>query len=104
LSREYRGKRVVVWPIYIDATASRGEGRKVPLSHAVRKPRVEEIVEAAERLGLHPEVEDARYPRRWWEQKRRVIVDKVGSKLETLKRIAEEIKRLREEKRRLERG
>ena len=104
VSKEYRGKRIVVWPVYIDSTASRSEGRKVPLSRAVRRPRVEEIVEAAERLGLHPEVEDARHPRRWWEQRRRVIVDKVGSKLKTLKMIAEEIKRLREEKRRLERG
>jgi signal recognition particle subunit SRP19 len=101
MSREYRGKRIVVWPIYIDSTASRGEGRKIPLSSAVRKPRVEEIVEAAERLGLHPEVEDARYPRQWWEQRKRVIVDKVGSKLKTLKMIAEEIKKIREEKKRL---
>ena len=98
MSKEYRGKRVVVWPIYLDSTASRSEGRKVPMSYAVRKPRVEEIVEAAERLGLNPEVEEARYPRRWWEQKKRVIVDKVGSKLNTLKMIAEEVKKLRQER------
>ena len=99
LSREFRGKRIVLWPINIDASASRKEGRKIPLKHAIRKPRVEEVVEAAKRLGLDPQVEEARYPRKWWEQKQRIVVDKMGSKLKTLIAIAEEIKRLREEKR-----
>ncbi|BEP18235.1 signal recognition particle subunit SRP19/SEC65 family protein [Pyrofollis japonicus] len=98
MSKEYRGKRVVLWPVNIDSSASRGEGRKIPLRDAVRKPRVEEIVEAARRLGLNPVVEEARYPRKWWEQTKRIIVDKAGSKLETLRRIAAEVKRLREEK------
>lgn len=101
MSREYRGRRIVVWPVYIDSTASRGEGRKIPLRDAVRKPRVEEIVEAARRLGLNPEVEEARYPRSWWENTRRVIVDKIGSKLSILKALAAELRKLREEKRRL---
>jgi len=103
LSREYRGRRVVVWPAYIDATLSRGEGRKVPIRDAVRKPRVDEIVEAAKRLGLNPEVEDAKHPRRWWEQRQRVIVDKLGSKLETLRAVAAEVRRIREERKRLHR-
>ncbi len=98
MSREYRGRRIVVWPTNIDSTRSRGEGRKIPRRDAVPRPRVEEIVEAAERLGLHPEVEDARYPRRWWEDRQRVVVDKMGSKLETLKAIAAEIRRIREER------
>ena len=101
MSREYRGRRIVVWPVYIDSTASRGEGRKISLRDAVRKPRVEEIVEAAKRLGLNPEVEEARYPRSWWENTRRVIVDKMGSKSATLKALATELRKLREEKRRL---
>ena len=96
MSRRYRGRRVVLWPVNIDATASRGEGRKIPLRYAVRKPRVEEIVEAARELGLNPEVEEARYPRRWWEQRQRIVVDKLGSKLKTLIAIAEAVKRLRE--------
>jgi len=98
MSKEYRGKRIVLWPINIDSTASRSEGRKIPLRDAVRKPRAEEIIEAAQRLGLNPVTEKAKYPRRWWEQTTRVIVDKAGSKLETLKMIAREVKKIREEK------
>ena len=103
MSREYKGKRIVVWPAYIDSTRSRGEGRKIARREAVPRPRIEEIVEAAERLGLNPEVEDARYPRSWWEDRQRVIVDKMGSKLETLRAIAAEIRRIREEKRMIRR-
>ncbi len=99
MSRRYKGKRIVLWPINIDATATRGEGRKIPLRYAVRKPRVEEIVEAARELGLNPEVEEARYPRKWWEQKQRIVVDKMGSKLRTLIAIAEAVRKLRERKR-----
>ncbi len=102
MSRRFKGKRVILWPINIDATATRGEGRKIPLKHAVRKPRVEEIVEAAKMLGLNPEVEEARYPRKWWEQKQRIIVDKMDSKLKTLIAIAEAVKKLRERKQRQE--
>ncbi len=101
MSRELRGKRVVVWPAYLDSTLSRGEGRKIPRREAVRRPRPEEIVEAAKRLGLNPVLEEARYPRRWWDQKKRIIVDRAGSKLETLRLIAKELRRLRDEKRRL---
>lgn len=98
LSREYKNKRIVIWPVYIDSTASRSEGRKVPQRFAVRKPRPEEIAEAAERLGLNPVIEESRYPREWWEYTKRVVVDKVDSKLKTLKMIGLEVKRLREEK------
>ncbi|MET1128317.1 MAG: signal recognition particle protein Srp19 [Thermoproteota archaeon] len=99
MSRRYQGKRVVVWPAYIDATKTRREGRKLPLSESIRRPRVDEIVEAARRLGLNPEVEQARYPRDWLEERERVVVDKRGSKLETLRLIAREVAKLREERR-----
>lgn len=97
--REYRGRRVVVWPVNIDANASRGEGRKVPRSVAVPSPRIEEIVEAARELGLNPEVEESAYPRLWWQERRRVVVDKAGSKLETLKMLAAKVAELRERRR-----
>lgn len=97
--RERKGKRVVVWPVNIDTNASRGEGRKVARSVAVPSPRVEEIARAAEELGLNPEVEDRAYPRLWWRERRRVVVDKAGSKLETLRLLARKVAELRERRR-----
>ncbi len=95
MSREYRGKRIVVYPAYIDADLPRSRGRRVPRRLAVPHPRIEEIVEAAEKLGLNPLVEDARYPRVWWLYDKRVVVDKRGAKTEVLRMIASMIKKRR---------
>ncbi len=99
MSRDYREKRVVVWPAYIDATLSRKMGRRVPRSVAVPNPTVEEIVEAASQLGLNPVIEDSPYPRAWWKYRQRVVVDKTGPKQQVLRKIAEKIKEIRREKR-----
>jgi len=96
LSRELKGKRIVIYPQYLDSTKTRSEGRRVPLNIAVSNPLIEEIYAVAEALGLNPEVEENKhYPKSWWEQPGRVIVDKIGSKLNTLKLIASKISELR---------
>ncbi len=82
---------MVIYPAYLDSTLSWREGRRVPRSLAVRNPSVEEIVKAAEELGLNPVVEEARYPRLWWRYRYRVVVDKVASKQEVLRMIARKI-------------
>lgn len=97
-SREYRGERVVLWPVNIDSEATIREGRKIPRAAAVPRPRLEEIVKAALNLGLEPVVEEKSYPRRWYEQNRRVSVLKMQSKRRTLLAIALEIRRLRRER------
>ncbi|MGB9828209.1 MAG: signal recognition particle subunit SRP19/SEC65 family protein, partial [Thermosphaera sp.] len=35
MSREYRGRKTVLYPAYIDSTLSRSEGRRIPSSSAV---------------------------------------------------------------------
>ncbi|MEB3851555.1 MAG: signal recognition particle protein Srp19 [Desulfurococcales archaeon] len=94
-SREYRGRRVVLWPVNIDSTASIREGRKIPRSSAVPKPTLDEIVRAARELGLDPIVEEKAYPRAWHSERRRVSVVKVGSKRRTLRELAEAVRRMR---------
>ncbi len=98
MGRERRGKRIVIWPVYIDSSSSRGMGRKINRSKAVRKPTIEEIYKAAEELGLNPEIEEARYPRNWALYKARVVVDKKGRKLEILEQIASAIRQARGER------
>lgn len=96
LSREYRGEKIVIFPVYLDSKASRSEGRRVPLRLAVPSPTIREIVDACIRLGLNPVVEDDKiYPRNP-STRGRVIVDKRGkSKLEILNAIASELKNIR---------
>lgn len=84
----------MIYPQYIDSSIPRSRGRRIPRNIAIPKPRIEEIIEAAEELGLNPKYEESAYPKHWW-IKGRIVVDKVGSKLNTLKLIAQKIKDLR---------
>jgi len=97
LSRDYRGRKIVIYPAYLDSSLSRKEGRRIPRSIAVHNPRPEEIIRAAEELGLNPIIEDSRYPRLWWRYRVRIVVDKVGSKQKILRMIARKILELRKE-------
>jgi len=95
LSREYRGRKIVIYPQYIDSNKSRSMGRRLSLKESIPNPRIEEIVKAAEQLGLNPIVEESRYPKEWWSSSYRVVVDKHGSKLNTLRLIARKIRESR---------
>jgi signal recognition particle subunit SRP19 len=95
-SRELKGKKIIIWPVYIDSSKSISEGRKIPLKYAVKNPTLDEIVEAAKILNLNPIIERKSYPRLWWSERVCVIVDKIKSKRTTLIEIAETIKKLRE--------
>lgn len=97
-SRDYIGRRIVVWPVYFDSTKTRRQGRKLPRELSIPNPKVEEIVEAAKILGLNPIVEDKKYPKEWWIYNKRIVVFKKDSKRETLKQIAIKLKELRERK------
>ncbi|HEY3274173.1 MAG TPA: signal recognition particle subunit SRP19/SEC65 family protein [Methanocella sp.] len=85
-------KQIIVWPVYLDATRARNEGRLVPAECAVRTPKVSEIHRAAEKLGLHPEiVKDRAHPATWTDKSGMVIMDNKGPKTELLRKIGAEI-------------
>lgn len=98
-SREYVGERIVIWPFNIDCTVPRSRGRKVGLRHCVKRPRVEEVAKACERLGLDPIVEGGKkHPKHWHSSQGRVAVRRVSSKVQLLKLISAEVARIRGEK------
>lgn len=57
-------KRYVLWVDYFNSTFSREAGRRVPLSRSVKDPTLDELEEAAQRLGYKPEPIIAKYPGR----------------------------------------
>lgn len=90
-----RGK-LVIWPAYIDKTKSRREGRIVSRKTSVESPTINEINQAAQKLGLNPEVEaDKAYPRSWWDTKGRVLIDNTAPKTHLSRRICSAIKEMR---------
>ena len=88
-------KRCVIWTVNLDARKTRSEGRKIPLKYAVPNVRLQELVEACKALGLSFEVEEKRYPKFWWEEGGRVVVEKRGSKIALMVEIAKKIAELR---------
>jgi signal recognition particle subunit SRP19 len=57
-------KRYVFWTDYFNSTFSRDAGRRVPLNRAVKDPTLDELTEAAKRLGYDPESIAAKFPGR----------------------------------------
>jgi len=91
--------KIVLWPLYFDSTKSWVEGRKVPKGVAVPSPKLDEIREAVEQLGLQCEVvSDASYPRFSWQRSGMLIVSKVGSKTQMIKKIAGQLLVVRKER------
>ena len=86
----------VVWPSNVDSGKTRGRGRKVPVSRAVKGPSLKELVAAANVLGFGAEpVEGAARPGLAWEKTGLVFLRKTGRRVETLRLLAQEVARAR---------
>ncbi len=85
--------KLVVWPLYFDAARSRSEGRMIPLHDAVREPTIDDVITAALKSGLKPEIErEKRHPKTWADVSGRILVQKSNPKSEILKRISKNMK------------
>ncbi len=92
-----KGEKIVIWPAYLMAGKTKGEGRIVSRRNAVKSPKIEEIEKVARMLDLEPVVEKGKaYPKTHWLQSGRVLVNKTGRKGEIVKKIAMAIKEIRE--------
>ena len=90
-------QKTVLWPSYLDSSKTRKEGRKVPKSNGVPNPSIAELQRAAEKLGMKPELEaDAAYPSSSRVKTGKILVQKKGTKTQTVMRIAKEIVAIRQ--------
>jgi signal recognition particle subunit SRP19 len=89
----------VIWPSYLDADRSRGEGRRVPEALAVSSPTVDEIAEAVGQVGYDAVIErDLAYPREPWHGRGRVRVKEAedSTKNDLVQAVAAYVAALRE--------
>jgi len=82
--------KIVLWLSYFDINNPRPV-RKLSKKLALDKPTPEKIVQCAKELGLNPVVEEARYPRYWWNKSYRILVDKKYKKSEIIKKIGDKL-------------
>jgi signal recognition particle subunit SRP19 len=86
-------RRTVIWPVYIDGLKTRKQGRILAKKDSVAAPGVKEIERAAAQMGLKPSSEGEKmYPRGWWEQRGRVLIESNSTKREAMRQIAHRIK------------
>jgi signal recognition particle subunit SRP19 len=88
----------VIWTVNINKRKSRREGRKIPRRLSVPNVKLSEMVSACKELGIECRAEEKRYPRCWWEDGGRIIVEKREPKTKLMIKIAGKISELREEK------
>ena len=88
--------KFIIWPAYFDQTKTRKNGRRVTKSLAVQHPKIAEVTMAVEKLGLKHELgSEAGYPKTPWLKTGMILVEKQGSKEQVIRRIANQLLRIR---------
>ncbi len=91
-------EEIIMWPAYFDANKTRKRGRRVAKSLAVPAPKMLEIQEAAQKLGLKNEfVADKGYPKTPWSKPGMLLVEKQKAKEQVINRIARQLQKARSE-------
>jgi signal recognition particle subunit SRP19 len=91
-------KKTILWPVYFDVSKTKKEGRRVPKSFAIPNPTLAELQKAAESLGLKPEINvEAVHPAAPWRKTGRILVEKSGTKMQTLTKVAKRLLTIRQQ-------
>jgi Signal recognition particle 19 kDa protein len=90
--------QAIIWPVYFDVNKSRAEGRRVNRSQAVVSPKITEIKEAADKLGIENEINlEAHFPKAHWSKCGMLIVAKKEPKEDVIQRLAKQLFKIRQQ-------
>jgi len=88
--------KAIIWPAYFDQTKTRKNGRRVTRNIAVPTPKIEELQEAARKLGLKHEIAaHSGYPKVPWQKTGMLMVEKKAPKEQIIKNIAKQLVKAR---------
>ena len=88
--------KAIIWPIYFDASKTRKKGRRVPKNLAVQSPKIAEVKEAADKLGLKNEVNlEAHFPKMHWAKTGMLLVEKKEAKGKIIQKIAKQLMKIK---------
>ncbi|MCL2642387.1 MAG: signal recognition particle protein Srp19 [Candidatus Bathyarchaeota archaeon] len=87
-----KSNNAIIWPVYFDVSKSKSEGRRVPKNKAVISPKILEIKEAADRLGLQNDINPtAGYPKTPWLKMGMLTVKKNEPKEQIILKLASQL-------------
>ena len=88
--------KAIIWPIYFDINRTRKEGRRVPKNIAVQSPRIDELKQAVDKLGLKNEISiEAHFPRTHWAKSGMLLVEKKEAKQAIIQKIAKQLVKIK---------
>ena len=88
--------KAIIWPIYFDVNKSRKDGRRIPKNQAVISPKIAEIKEAADKLGLENEVNlEAHFPRMPWAKSGMLMIEKNEAKGDIIQKLAKQLVKIK---------
>jgi len=91
--------KAIIWPIYFDQAKTRKDGRRVPKNEAVQSPKITEIQQAVDRLGLRNELRlDAHFPKIPWAKTGMLLVEKKEAKEKIIQKIAKQLIKIKSQK------
>jgi signal recognition particle subunit SRP19 len=94
--------KAIIWPIYFDCNKTRKDGRRVPKNIAVQFPKILEIKEAADKLGLENEVNlEAHFPKMHWAKTGMVLIEKKEAKEKIIQKLAKQLVKIKSQQQQL---
>ena len=88
--------KAIIWPAYFDAAKSRKKGRRVPKNLAVQSPKIAEVKEAADKLGLKNEMNlEAHFPKNPWSKTGMLLIEKKEPKEKIIQKLAKQLVRIK---------
>jgi len=88
--------KAIIWPVYFDCNKTRKDGRRVPKNLAVQSPKILEIKEAADRLGLQNDVNlEAHFPKTPWAKVGMLLVEKQEAKEKIIQKLAKQLLKIK---------
>ncbi|MDR2700224.1 MAG: signal recognition particle protein Srp19 [Nitrososphaerota archaeon] len=91
-----KSDNAIIWPVYFDIAKSKSEGRRVPKNMAVVSPKILEIKEATDKLGLQNNINPtAGYPKTPWSKMGMLTVEKNEPKEQIILKIATQLAKIK---------
>ena len=88
--------KAIIWPIYFDTSKTRKEGRRVPKNLAVQSPKIIELKDATDKIGLENVIKlDAHFPKTHWAKSGMLLVEKKEAKEKIIQKIAKQLVKIR---------
>jgi signal recognition particle subunit SRP19 len=85
----------ILYPCYFNASYSRRQGRRVPLSRSAKAPVISDLERALKRAGVTFRVEDHHHPAHWMRREGRIVAEWKEGKENLIKKVSQrlEVKR-----------